>query len=1493
MDNQINLFQKGIVADLDPMLVKNDQWVFPTLNVRFINKEGQGVIAVPLDSNTKTINGVIQGEAGEEFLIRNGYTIIGACDYNGIAYLVMVDPINGNGEIGCYPSPMAITSHNINTGVVSIQYPQVLTGFQREYRPLVNFTGPITNYNPVNRRAFNSTSFNFSTHNRVDMFAKPDYDGSVNLYLADSLNEIRHINTGFDQEGTLLTDRLYCDLDFGSKMNLMPATNSNMRIIPFGTPGGSYVDNYGTLKFGNYFFFFQYATKNFDTTEFVSQFGPIQVDDSGQTCNNSFGGKAINSSNKKIVFKLENLDITYPFIRVGYMRYYSDENNVPLNECVIVENYYSTTATEIIVTGSEASFQVNIASLIEGFPDERIPKSIDESEKRLFGGNWKTEDRNLEVLNDFFSKVELKWEDGQTPGDPHSENLLHGDPISNVFQTKDFSQNRDYRVTFNTTGYFREEAYPFALLAEFNNGSFSKAFLPRGIDSLTLTKNDVNDEYDGVVPAVHVNNKGFLRFPMTSISHPYIGNSDGHALYVLSVCFDFTKAFAWLAGQPPIIQNIVENTIRAIHFVRGDRFKNIRYQGITIAGCMAQGNSLTALYTDMVTLPEAWNPSDYDTWYNCFAPLQGGVYGNMDAPGWNYLGALGHGHEYSMGQPFYNYHGTDSWGNMFNNPKNLISGPPSFIGGDINWKYRKAIVPFFRGYAPMMWYRNDHSTGNYFNNDKCPEVNYATRHYCQPGKYGFFSPDFLIQPANDIDGIKHMHRTAKTMNATRVDPADPDSIIFKSATVYSRDGWKVESSLGTEKVMFPRGYKADVYQYWYSDGMLNPDQNFHHYWNDFKIEKIGEASSKTCQDALVGENRFINYSSDFITGISNCYFYAEKTAGRDHFIAARSFYIPKYISIDTTLDAYGEENGSGVITGTGAWSGNYNLDIVNLCNINPNDIDVNNIGDPLTIVYRKIGHDKTLDELRNESEKTYLFSGDCFLQRVYFKQIYWDGSGFGSSSDHEGWENVALDDDMYDNPYDDGNPVTALFTHGVILGVVFECAYNINMRIPGETSTFFPKVEAYDFAKKARNANGVESWIANNGYNVMVSDKPFMANDFIKPKTEQNYPTRIRHSDQYIVGAFSDNYRSIKQSYFKDYPTSAGEIVSVRDFSGTLFSVQERSINRHYVNQEQIKTEASTGELVIGIGAILSDKFHDLANYGSQHQFSVMKGERGIYGFDFKRRILWRATMGATQTGTPIAQSQMLSSEKMIETWLYDKFENNDVYSDIIDNFRDDTINGYGVHTGYDKKHNEVLFTFLHGSSIPVGENQGFTQNGNVLVFSEKLDSFTSEYSLKPAIYWNTNTELFSGLTTISPIHDMAFMHNLKESCLLFYGDLSEMQLSVIVNGGQEVGIVSEKEFLAYNVESTHNEFSESIYETKNQVSNRIPFVSANRFWANPEYLEHHWQCPVYIKTDADNNVFYEDSSMRGTWMKLTLVYRQSVRTFVKNIVSFFNSSHS
>ena len=60
MDN-INIFTKGLVSDLDVEKRTGEYWDFPTLNIRILNHEGQGFIVTYDKGNTRQVGGVTVG----------------------------------------------------------------------------------------------------------------------------------------------------------------------------------------------------------------------------------------------------------------------------------------------------------------------------------------------------------------------------------------------------------------------------------------------------------------------------------------------------------------------------------------------------------------------------------------------------------------------------------------------------------------------------------------------------------------------------------------------------------------------------------------------------------------------------------------------------------------------------------------------------------------------------------------------------------------------------------------------------------------------------------------------------------------------------------------------------------------------------------------------------------------------------------------------------------------------------------------------------------------------------------------------------------------------------------------------------------------------------------------------------------------------------------------------------------------------------------------
>jgi hypothetical protein len=256
-NESLNMFTKGIVADLDPLMVGQDQWVFPTLNIRVMNKDGQGIIATVIEGNDI------------EFALNSGFLALGACQYNGVAYIVSYNESTGDGEIGCFPSPRDIDA--------TYSFPNTLTPppdpavFQRQYRPLLNYTALATAPGPNDQRVIlRSSAFNFDLEHQVSMFAKESYDGSVDLYLADYKNINRVINSGFNQDGEFL-NRLYFINNFTGSMNQIQVQGTVLEVDLNSIPDGGY------LEYGIYFASFRYSDASHNVTTFIATSNACQI----------------------------------------------------------------------------------------------------------------------------------------------------------------------------------------------------------------------------------------------------------------------------------------------------------------------------------------------------------------------------------------------------------------------------------------------------------------------------------------------------------------------------------------------------------------------------------------------------------------------------------------------------------------------------------------------------------------------------------------------------------------------------------------------------------------------------------------------------------------------------------------------------------------------------------------------------------------------------------------------------------------------------------------------------------------------------------------------------------------------------------------------------------------------------------------------------------------------------------------------------------------
>lgn len=518
---QENTFTKKIITDIDPKYRTPDLWDFPSMGVRIINKKGQGYIATNLPGNE------------EIFELRDGYKVLGACQHNGVAYIVSASS-SGAGEVGCFPSPKKWTETNDE--------------FVREYSPLQNLakeTKPIGDVGDMN-----SPLFTFRYANYLDVFAKPIYDGSVNLYLTDNLNPIRVINSSFSQEGSF-TGRVYIKESFDGAMNLVASTKKILN------PSLTSVEDGGDLPPGMYTLFFRYLTEDYNGTTFIEELGPIQISE-GSSAHNT-GGKqyrdfiagTLNFTSKKITIALSNLDESYTFFQIGVMyRSATVENAIADKNTYLINKFYKITGEtkDLVITGQESQSTLTFDEIIT----PRIPYNINKSHTPInnyyIGAGWKRTPLNYD--NDKFTEFALNI----IPISDLSPSLMSDGSIldfENKSAERGFYRNEDN--THDYAGYLHGEAYPFGVKIIFTDGTETDVFPTRGSVSGSL------------------NDKGIYRFP------EWAEGDDLTKTLGVRFLMSAANTYASDAANSPFFDDVA-----GIRFVRGERIDNFICQGFAM-----------------------------------------------------------------------------------------------------------------------------------------------------------------------------------------------------------------------------------------------------------------------------------------------------------------------------------------------------------------------------------------------------------------------------------------------------------------------------------------------------------------------------------------------------------------------------------------------------------------------------------------------------------------------------------------------------------------------------------------------------------------------------------------------------------------------------------------------------------------------------------------------------------------------------------------------
>jgi len=1390
----LNTFTDKIISDLDNSVIKSNQWVFPTVGLRVFNKNGKGLIASVVPGNELF------------FEVTEGYIIVGACEYGGILYLACHNQTTGKGELGSYPSPV---------------YPMssIDGAFQKQYGSLTNFIE-----NSV-IRYFRTTRFNFSLDYPVDMITKLSYDGSVDLYLCDFNNPNRVINTGFNQQGQILTERLYMDSNFNGSLNLIPTCETEI------ITNSALVNTGGYLRPGNIFIYVRYLTQDYAKTSFIKEIGPFSIS-YGDHANNHMGlaerdwiNDIKNETDKKIDIVLDRLDSNYKYLQIGVVRYTAlQENGAYQKDVYLIDQYYPITGSYMNLTiyGNESQQLLTFDDIIKPTLEYNISKSHTQVQSRYLPARMKKSilDYDRDFLIEFASKIEIGEFQIDMPGlttfPAYGRNTIETDHSLYQYDKAD----NIYRYL----GYFKDQIYPFAIVFKFINGTYSEAFPCKGNIPAYTGRTE----------------KGLYKFK----SWKTITGTTFTQKKISGVQFNTTTAYTYYNTLSESVKADSFGSVVGFYFTRGERIENLICQGVSMRGFHSIETHLHKAIT-----------------------------------------------HYTPGQKF--SFQTDIVIDDLGNGSTIYNPGAA------------AIMPLFEGNLPLLYDEEDlhlygisNETGDFTGYSDHMYGENSAKFYTLPtkaayvlsnepydNKHGIFSPDILFE--NEVLNVPddcYLEPLIRwSLNDQRfAEGTSPATAVGTLQYPY------ISLVVDTTKRIYPRTFIVDLNEDINAGGVNKPT----YYTQEFIKVKT------TFVDKLQGRGKY-NFSAYF-AGKGD-------QVGFDCFgtLYNRNIGTSRYIGVQ---DISSEKKMRQLYTG-GMFAPNA-LSTVNIYRFQNTTTFATDTNKSYTVSSSFYSVISPLIKKTNWMGTTPIqcFNGDCFLQKTWFRSHRWYAmEQTGSTTDADCVDDPGFASSMKDN-------YCYWYQHGLMVGIVTENKYNTGMRneVVGQDTegeylryTFFPKSlgnaqSTYNWTVIDGSEYLNEAFQINDGYNHILSDRKIKGYDFTEPTHEDEKPNRIYISDKHIPGSFLDGYRNIQIGSYQDFAVEDGPITAILKDLDYPFVVHENGINQIFIGGQKGET-GDSGDLILGVaGNFLNEVTRKLAEYGSQHKYSLIQGKQGTYGFDFNKRILWRVNSYQTQGGGFYLQAVELSEKLLVQKAIQDIIERFSTETDVSSILPDAPLRGMGIVGGYDPDFKEMMMTFL----LPQSSD---SQNAT-LVFDEITGGFRGMYPFTEPKYMNLGTMFLSLHHTMSDqseyiIDNKVYRYNIpitkegKDNYNVFFGEQKTFSLSFIVSGisedPQTNAVKLKKVFESLLIECKDEPLFRILYETMYQTGTYEFQTDGAQFWLNSIYEEHKYSVPVVVQTGPNEDQFEENSQMRGLWMKITIEYKGAKDIEIKSVETNFDPSFS
>lgn len=544
--------------------------------------------------------------------------------------------------------------------------------------------------------------------------------------------------------------------------------------------------------------------------------------------------------------------------------------------------------------------------------------------------------------------------------------------------------------------------------------------------------------------------------------------------------------------------------------------------------------------------------------------------------------------------------------------------------------------------------------------------------------------------------------------------------------------------------------------------------------------------------------------------------------------------------------------------------------VVNVYRNDPNVVNYQNFYDFKNTSFAFISDFEEITSFLAAGTKKY-YGGDCVINRTYLKIANGSIENLGV-----GFTNIITGTDMpggvagLDGNFDEmTEDLESGYGHWISL--VTENANNINYRHELGRNKFYPKTSVTnpgtDFCWIY---DSPESDFYNRGYSKFLSPRRLVGADLLQPVSNNNFPTRIRPSITHIFGAVRDGYRQFIPADAKDFDYQYGEINAILFYRDSLYSFQSRAINLHPISERITQQGTSGSPATLGESVGLTQyKRLLIENYGTQHRFSVIKADSGIYCVDWNKRCILIIQGGNTK---------ILSDLKQVSTRI-DRIVDtiSSGFSDASDQLPDQHPCSLGILSGYNRNEGEIVWTFRLGE-----ENITFA-------YDEEFGAFLDTHGYHPIHYALLENDFYE-----FPNHT-AWKHGAGDDYDVFFGQQDEWKIRIVVNANPETTKVFD--YLVIN--SNNQEFAKIEYETQHQRAVQDPFINTVEFWYEPTYRVNQWRLPIRRQdnTVEPNLNIYDDftngsGEMRGRYLIIELTFNKNTPLWVRDIITFFNKSY-